>query len=143
MKKVEKDDVVKVHYTGTLSDGEVFDSSSGRDPLEITMGQGQLITGFEDALMGMAVNDKKTFTLTPDEAYGDWDESAVRKFPRAQVPPDVNLQIGQILGLSADNGQQIPAKIVDLDDVTVTFDLNHPLAGKDLTFDIEVVAIAD
>jgi len=141
MKIIEKDDVVQVHYTGTLADGEVFDSSQGREPLEITMGQGQLISGFEDALMGMAVNEKKTFTLEPEQAYGQRDESAVRDYPRAQIPPEIDVQIGQILGLSSSQGQQIPAKVVELDEEKVTLDLNHPLAGESLTFEIEVVGI--
>lgn len=139
--KIEKDHVVQVHYTGTLADGEVFDSSQGRDPLEITMGQGQLIGGFEDALMGMAVNEKKTFTLEPDQAYGLRDEESVRAFPRAQIPPEIDVELGQVLALSNSQGQQIPAKVVELDDENVTLDLNHPLAGQSLTFDIEVVGI--
>lgn len=139
--KIEKNHVVQVHYTGTLADGEVFDSSQGRDPLEITMGQGQLIRGFEEALMGMAVNEKKTFTLEPDQAYGLRDEEAVRAFPRAQIPPEIDVELGQIVALSNSQGQQIPAKVVELDDENVTLDLNHPLAGKSLTFDIEVVGV--
>jgi len=139
--KIEKDHVVQVHYTGTLTDGEVFDSSQGREPLEITMGQGQLISGFEDALKGMTVNEKKTFTLEPEQAYGQRDEEAVRAFSRAQIPPEIDVQIGQILALSNSEGQQIPAKVVELDEENVTLDLNHPLAGQSLTFDIEVVGI--
>ena len=141
MKTIVKDDVVQVHYTGTLADGEVFDSSREREPLEITMGQGQLISGFEEALMGMAVNEKKTFTLEPEQAYGQRDESAVRDYPRAQIPPEIDLQIGQILALSNAQGQQIPAKVTEMDEENVTLDLNHPLAGQSLTFDIEVVGI--
>jgi peptidylprolyl isomerase len=141
MKTIEKDDVVKVHYTGTLSDGEVFDSSRDREPLEVTMGQGQLISGFENALMGMAVNEKKTFTLEPEQAYGQRDESAVRDYPRAQIPSEIDVQIGQILALSNPQGQQIPAKVIELDEENITLDLNHPLAGQSLTFAIEVVGI--
>lgn len=141
MKIIEKDNVVQVHYTGTLADGETFDSSQGREPLKITMGQGQLISGFEDALMGMAVNEKKTFTLEPEQAYGQRDEEAVRAFPRAQIPPEIDVQIGQILALSNSQGEQIPAKVIELDGENVTLDLNHPLAGQSLTFDIEVVGI--
>lgn len=142
MKTIEKDNVVQVHYTGTLADGEVFDSSQGQDPLEITMGQGQLICGFEEALMGMALNEKKTFTLEPEQAYGQRDEKAVRAFPRAQIPPEIDVQIGQVLALSNSQGQQIPAKVIELDEENVTLDLNHPLAGQSLTFAIEVVGIA-
>jgi len=142
MQTIEKDNVVQVHYTGTLTHGEVFDSSQGREPLEITIGQGQLIRGFEDALMGMAINEKKNFTLEPDQAYGLRDEEAVRAFPRAQIPPEIDVQIGQVLALSNSEGQQIPAKVVELDEENVTLDLNHPLAGQSLTFDIEVVGIS-
>ena len=141
MKTIEKNDVVQVHYTGTLADGEVFDSSREREPLQVKMGQGQLISGFEDALMGMAVNEKKTFTLEPEQAYGQRDESAVRAYPRAQIPAEIDLQIGQILALSNSQGQQIPAKVTEMDENNVTLDLNHPLAGQSLTFDIEVMGI--
>jgi peptidylprolyl isomerase len=141
MKTIEKDNVIQVHYTGTLADGEVFDSSQGRDPLEITMGHGQLIRGFEEALIGMALNEKKTFTLEPEQAYGQRNEESVRAFPRAQIPPEIDVQLGQVLALSNSQGQQIPAKVIELDEENVTLDLNHPLAGQSLTFDIEVVGI--
>ncbi|MBC2716977.1 MAG: peptidylprolyl isomerase [Desulfobacteraceae bacterium] len=143
MVKVEKDMFVSVEYTGTLTNGEVFDTSNGRQPLEIQIGAGQLIKGFEQALEGMAVNEKKTFTLEPDEAYGQIDESLTRAFPRADVPPEMNPEVGQTVGLHDENGQQIPATIVDMNDEHVTVDLNHPMAGKALTFDIEVVGISE
>ncbi len=143
MVKVAKDKFVSVEYTGTLEDGEVFDTSQGRQPLEIQMGAGQLIKGFEDALDGMALNEKKTFTLAPEEAYGHRDESLTRDFPRKDVPPEMNPQAGQTVALHDGQGQQIPATIVDVNDEHVTVDLNHPMAGKSLTFDIEVVNISD
>jgi len=143
MVKVEKDMFVSVEYTGTLENGDVFDSSQGRQPLEIQMGAGQLIKGFEQALEGMTVNEKKTFTLEPDDAYGQIDESLTRAFPRSDVPPEMNPQVGQTVGLHDGNGQQIPATIVAVDDENVTVDLNHPMAGKALTFAIEVVGISD
>jgi peptidylprolyl isomerase len=141
MKIIEDQDVVKVHYTGTLANGEVFDSSEGREPLEVTMGEGQLIIGFENALMGMAVKEKKTFTLAPDDAYGQRDTNAVHRFPRSQIPPDMEIEVGQVLALSSPQGQQVPAKVVELTDDQVILDLNHPLAGESLTFAIEVVGI--
>jgi peptidylprolyl isomerase len=141
MKKVETGKEVKVHYTGTLESGEVFDSSEGREPLKVTVGQGHLISGFEDSLMGMGLNEKKTFTLEPESAYGERDESAIRRFPRKDLPRDLQVSQGQMLGLKMPDGQQIPAKVAELDDETVTLDLNHPLAGQSLTFAIEVVAI--
>lgn len=143
MLKVEKDMFVSVEYTGTLENGEVFDTSKGRQPLEIQMGAGQLIKGFEKALEGMTLNEKKTFTLEPDEAYGQRDESLTRAFPRKEVPPEMNPQIGQTVGLHDGNGNQIPATIVDVNDEHVTVDLNHPMAGKALTFEIEVVGISE
>ncbi len=143
MQKVAKDMFVSVEYTGTLENGEVFDTSQGRQPLEIQMGAGQLIKGFEDALDGMALKEKKTFTLEPEDAYGQRDESLTRDFPRADVPPEMNPQVGQTVGLHDGQGQQIPATIVDVTDESVTVDLNHPMAGKALTFDIEVVSISE
>ena len=141
MKTVENGNVVQVHYTGTLGSGEVFDSSEGRDPLKVTIGQGQLIQGFEKSLVGMQLNEKKTFTLTPEDAYGQRDEAAMRRFSRAELPPDMKVEEGQMLALSTPQGEQIPARVAQLDDEQITLDLNHPLAGKRLTFEIEVVGI--
>jgi len=142
METVDNGSIVKVHYTGTLASGEVFDSSEGREPLEVTIGQGQLIKGFENALMGMVVSEKKTFTLPPDQAYGNRDDEAVRSFPRDQIPPGMDIQVGQMLALSTPDGQQVPAKVTDLDTNSIILDLNHPLAGESLTFAIEVVSIS-
>lgn len=141
MKTVEKGKDVQVHYTGTLASGEVFDSSDGRDPLQVTIGRGQLIGGFEDNLMGMQLNEKKRFTLEPEEAYGHRDESAMRQFSRQDLPSDLQVEEGQLLALKTPEGQQIPARVVQLGQESITLDLNHPLAGESLTFDIEVVAI--
>lgn len=143
MKIVGKDHVVQVHYTGTLGNGEVFDSSQGREPLEVTIGQGQLITGFENALLGMAVNEKKKFTLTPEEAYGPRYAEAMQQIPRTEIPPEIDIQIGQVVALSNSEGLEMPARVVLLEEDQVTLDMNHPLAGESLTFDIEVVGIAD
>lgn len=143
MKKVENGMFVSVEYTGTLQDGEVFDSSQGRQPLEVKMGAGQLIKGFETELMGMALNDKKTFTIPPEEAYGARQEDATHTVSRKDVPPEMDPQVGQTVGLSTPDGQQIPAQITKVDDTEITLDLNHPLAGEALTFEIEVVGISD
>jgi peptidylprolyl isomerase len=142
METVENGKVVQVHYTGTLENGEVFDSSKGREPLEVTVGQGQVINGFEQALLGMSINEKKEVTLPPEEAYGPRDEEAKRKFERKEIPPGLDLEVGQTVALSTPQGQQIPAKVVQTDDETITIDLNHPLAGQSLTFELEVVAIS-
>ena len=143
MKTVENNLFVSLDYRGTLSNGEVFDTSYGRHPLEIQMGAGQLIRGFENALHGMAVNEKKTFTLEPEEAYGHRDESLTQKFPMADVPPEMDPQVGQTVGLSTEDGQEIPAVIVSVDEKHVTVDLNHPMAGKTLTFEIEIKGISN
>lgn len=141
MKTIQSKNVVRVHYTGTLTNGEVFDSSQGREPLEVTIGQGELITGFENALMGMAVNEKKTFTLPPEEAYGNRNEDALHSFPRAELPDDMEIALGQFIALSTQSGQEIPARVAQLDEYQVVLDLNHPLAGESLTFTIEVIDI--
>ena len=134
---------VSVDYKGTLGNGDVFDSSEGRQPLEIQVGTGQLISGFENQLLDMKINEKKTFTLKPEEAYGDRDDTLTRSFKRADLPPKMDPQVGQTVALTSDKGQQIPAQIVIVDEEQVTVDLNHPLAGESLTFEIEVVGISD
>jgi len=141
MDKVESGLYVQVEYKGALTDGNVFDSSEGRLPLEVQMGCGQLIKGFEDALMGMQLNEKKTITLPPEEAYGHRDEEQQRSFSRAEVPPQMNPQVGQTVALSGPSGQQVPGTITEITNEAITVDLNHPLAGKTLVFDIKVVGI--
>lgn len=143
MDKVDDGLFISVDYTGTLDSGEVFDSSEGREPLEVHMGAGRMIPGFERALMGMAVSEKKTFTLNPAEAYGERDENLTREFPRASLPAELDPQIGTLVGLTTPQGQQVPAKIVAVDAEKITIDLNHPLAGENLTFAIEVVGISE
>lgn len=143
MEKVEKGLFVSINYKGTLENGEVFDSSHDCNPLEVEIGTGNLIQGFENALMGMALNETKTFTLTPEEAYGHVDKEGFHTFPKTDVPPEMNPQVGDTISLSSPDGQQIPARISLIDDEKVVVDLNHPLAGETLTFDIEVVAISN
>ncbi len=141
MEKVADGLFVSVDYKGTLQNGKIFDTSEGRQPLEVQMGAGQLIQGFENALMGMALNEKKTFTLTPEEAYGVVDEDRKHTFPQSDVPAEMDPQVGQTVGLTTQDGQQVPARIIAVNDEGVTVDLNHPLAGESLTFAIEVVGI--
>jgi peptidylprolyl isomerase len=143
MVKVENNKFISIDYKGTLKNGDVFDTSHGRQPIEIQMGSGQLIKGFEQALDGMALNEKKTFTLEPEEAYGDWDETLTRAFPKTDIPPKMKPEVGMTVGLAGENGQQVPATIYKIDDENVHVDLNHPMAGKTLTFDIEIVGISD
>ncbi len=134
---------VSVDYTGTFEDGEVFDSSKGRRPLEVHMGAGQMIAGFEKALQGMALNEKKSFTLSPEEAYGERDESLTREFPAKDVPEGMNPQAGQTVALNTSDGRQIPAQITEVSEESITLDLNHPMAGKTLNFEVQVVNISD
>jgi peptidylprolyl isomerase len=142
VEKVEKDLYVSVDYTGTLQNGEVFDSSQGGQPLEVQMGVGQLIEGFERELMGMSLNDKKKFTLSPEDAYGQRDDSLTREFARADFPPEIEPRVGMTIALQTPEGRQMPAQITHLDDKKLSVDLNHPLAGESLTFEIEVVGIS-
>ncbi|MEJ2656344.1 MAG: peptidylprolyl isomerase [Desulfobacterales bacterium] len=142
MEKVENGKFVSVDYKGTLQNGEVFDTSHGRQPLEIQMGAGQLIKGFEKELMGMTVNEKKVFTLEPEEAYGQRDEKLTQSFARSDVPPEINPRPGMTVGLKTPEGRQVPARITHVDDENLTLDLNHPLAGESLTFEIEVLTIS-
>jgi peptidylprolyl isomerase len=142
MKKVETGRFVSVHYKGVLQNGEVFDTSEGRDPLEVEMGAGQIIAGFEEALMGMSLNEKKVFTLAPEDAFGQKDESRIHSFSREDVSAEVNPEVGQTVAISVQGGRQVPAIITEVDDEKVVLDLNHPLAGQTLTFDIEVVGIS-
>ena len=130
---------VKVHYTGTLNDGTLFDSSGGRGPLEFTIGQGQVIPGFENNIKEMKLNEEKTFNINPSDAYGEKNEQLIRDIPRDKFPPEV--QVGGSLILKSPDGQQIPAEVTKIDDKNVTIDLNHPLAGKELTFKVKVVEV--
>jgi peptidylprolyl isomerase len=143
MQKVDKGIFVSVAYTGTLENGEVFDTSEGRRPLEFQTGSGQLIKGFEDAVMGLSLNEKKEFTLMPEDAYGMRDENQLQVFPRSDLPASVEPKVGDTMALSTPEGQQIPARLKKMDAENLTFDLNHPLAGESLTFAIEVVGLSD
>jgi peptidylprolyl isomerase len=141
MSQVKNGDTVKVHYTGKLNDGEVFDSSEGRDPLEFVVGSGNIIQGFDTAVVGMTTGDRKTIQVTPDQGYGERDEKLVAEIERSHVPDTVDLQVGAAMQVKHSNGQVMNVTIADLTDEHVTLDANHPLAGKTLTFDIEVVEI--
>lgn len=142
MNTVETGNFVSVHYKGTLKNGEVFDTSEGRHPMEVQMGAEQIITGFENALMGMSLNEKKVFTLEPEQAYGHKDDSLTHSFNRSEIPAEMEIEVGQTVALSSPEGQQVPAQIVEANDQKVVVDLNHPLAGEALTFDIEIVGIS-
>ena len=130
---------VKVHYTGTFNDGKVFDSSEGKEPLEFTIGNNQVIPGFENGIKEMNLNEEKTIKINPKEAYGERDEKLVVKVSRDKFPPEV--EVGGNLILKGPNGEQIPALIKEVKDNEVIIDLNHQLAGKELTFKIKVVEV--
>lgn len=142
MQVAKKGDQVKVHYTGRLTDGTIFDSSEGRDPLAFEVGAGMMIKGFDAAVDGMALGAKVTAEIPAAEAYGEAREDMIIDVPRANLPKDLNPQVGQQLAMSQPNGQQVPVKVKEVRDDVVVIDANHDLAGKDLIFDIELVEIA-
>ena len=139
MRQVTTGDTVRVHYQGTLDDGTEFDSSAGRGPLELTIGGGQILPGFEAALMGLSAGDTNSVTLQPGDAYGQHDPQLIHKIERSQVPDEVDLQVGTALGATDSEGNQIRLLVTAIDGDTVTIDANHPLAGKALTFELELV----
>jgi len=141
MTAAKSGDTVRIHYTGTLSDGSVFDSSEGRDPLEFTLGSGQVIPGFDTGVTGMMVGEKKTIEIPSDEAYGPVHDEARQDVPRAQIPAEIPLEVGIQLQMQSPTGQVVPVTVVAITDEAVTLDANHPLAGKDLTFALELVSI--
>ena len=134
-------DNVTVHYTGKLTTGEQFDSSNGRDPLGFTIGAGQMIKGFDAALPGMAIGDKKTVTIFAAEAYGETNPEAIIQFPKTNVPADMVLEPGMPLTLTDQNGHPVQVLVVEVQEDIIVLDANHELAGKDLVFDIELVSI--
>ncbi len=141
MSKVTNTDTVKVHYTGKTDDGTVFDSSIEREPLQFTMGQGQLIPGFEKAVEGLAVGESTTVRIPADEAYGDVRPDMVVDIEKNQIPPDINPELGMQLQIQQPNGQPLGVTVKAITETHVTLDANHPLAGEALTFDIELVEI--
>ena len=142
MAQVKNGDTVKVHYTGKLVSGEQFDSSAGREPLEFTVGAGQMIKGFDAALPGMSIGDKKTINILPADGYGERSEKAIIEFPKSNVPPDMKLEPGMGLTLSNQYGQPVPVVVVEIKEDVIVLDANHFLAGQELVFDIELVEIA-
>lgn len=141
MNPAQSGDTVRINYTGAFADGTTFDSSEGRDPLELQLGSGQVIPGLERALIGMTVGEKKQVTVTPAEGYGERDEARVQTIPRTQLPEDLPTEPGTQLAVQTEDGQTLPVLVTGSNDDTVTLDANHPLAGRDLTFDLELVEI--
>jgi peptidylprolyl isomerase len=134
-------DTVRVHYRGTLADGTEFDSSAGRDPLEFEVGSGQVIPGFDAAVTGLEPGESVTVTIPAAEAYGESQEEGIQSFPRDAFPTDVEPEVGWAVELSAPDGQRVPATIVEITAENIVLDFNHPLAGQDLTFEIELVEV--
>ena len=141
MTQVKSGDTVAIHYTGTLLDGTTFDSSEGRDPLEFVVGSGQIIPGLDVALPGMSVGDKKTVDIACADAYGPINPEMRQSVPREGIPDDIPLEVGTQLQMQTPTGQPLPVMVVEVSEATVTLDANHPLAGKDLRFDIELMRI--
>ncbi|MBP3191320.1 FKBP-type peptidyl-prolyl cis-trans isomerase [Natronogracilivirga saccharolytica] len=141
MATIKEGDTVKVHYTGKVSDGTVFDSSKEREPLEFTVGEGKLIPGFEKAVVGMNPGDTTTVSIPTEEAYGEKRDDMVVDVERNQIPDDIDPEVGQQLQIQQKDGGAIPVVITNVTDDTVKLDANHPLAGQELTFEIEVVEV--
>ena len=142
MTQAKQGDNVKIHYTGKLKDGTVFDSSEGREPLEFTIGSGMVIPGFEEAVVGMNQGETKEVTIPVDKAYGPRNEELIMEFKRDQFPPHIEPELNQRLQLGAPNGQLVVVTVVDISGDTVKLDANPPLAGQDLIFNLELVEIA-
>ena len=141
MAQVKSGDKVKFHYTGKLTSGEQFDSSAGREPLEFTVGGGQMIKGFDAAMPGMSIGEKKTINIPAADGYGEKDPNAIIEFPLENVPEDMKLEKGMQLTLSDQNGNPFPVVVADVKETMVVLDANHFLAGEELIFDIELVEI--
>jgi peptidylprolyl isomerase len=141
MAQAKAGDTVQVHYTGKLDDGTVFDSSVGGEPIEFVLGEHHVIPGFEDGVMGMEIGETKTVLIPCDQAYGPRMDEMILVIPREQVPPHITLELGEMLELGQPSGETIAVQITALTDAIVTLDGNHPLAGEDLTFDLELTSI--
>tara|TARA_R110000787_G_scaffold22308_2_gene64925 strand:+ start:11714 stop:12160 length:447 start_codon:yes stop_codon:yes gene_type:complete len=143
MNQVKENNTVKVNYTGKLSDGQVFDSSEGKEPLEFTLGQGQLIPGFEKGIIDMKLNEKKTITIAKEEAYGEINADLKQEVKKTDLPQDIAPEVGMGLVSKSPDGQEMNLRVVEVREDSIVIDGNHPLAGKDLVFDVEVVAIKE
>jgi len=141
MPQAKNGNIAQVHYTGTLKDGTVFDTSVGREPLEFTLGEGQMIPGFEQAVLGMKIGESKTVTIPADDAYGPHRDDLILVMNREELPTGLNPEVGQQLQMTGADGGISIVTVTDVSDTTITIDANHPLAGEDLTFEIELMSI--
>jgi peptidylprolyl isomerase len=140
-KKVKNGDKVKVHYIGRFEDGKVFDSSIDQEPLDVEVGGAQVIQGFEDGLVGMQEGEKKTISVSPEEGYGQRDPALLIEIPNANIPQGINPEVGMKLKLADKKGKSVMVTVTDVGDESIQLDANHPLAGKILVFDLELVSI--
>ena len=143
MQKAKKGDKVNVHYHGKLTDGSTFDSSEGREPLQFTLGAGQVIKGFDDAVVDMLIGDKKTVNIPVAEAYGERNDDMMMEYPISEFPADMKPEVGMQLNMGDNAGNVFPVVITEVKEDVVLLDANHPLAGKDLVFEIELVSISE
>lgn len=141
MQQVKTGDTVRVHYHGRLNNGNTFDSSEGRDPLEFKVGTGSVIKGFDNGVLDMTVGEKRTLNIPVEEAYGPKSDELIMEFPKANIPADLNPEVGMELQMSNPQGQVFPVKVASVGAEFITLDANHPLAGEPLIFDIELVEI--
>ncbi len=141
MKTAQEKDQVKVHYKGTLKNGEVFDSSEGREPLEFTIGEGQVIPGFDVGVKGMQVGEEKTISIVADDAYGQVREELIQDVEKSALPEDIKPEVGLKLVSKTQDGKEIPLIVTEVKENAITVDANHPLAGEDLTFNVKMVEI--
>ena len=141
MSQVQGNETVKLHYTGKLNDGQVFDSSTEREPLEVKLGEGKLIPGFEKGLLDMKVNQKKTITITKNEAYGEVQKELFQKIPKDNLPQEIKPEVGMGLVSKNPDGSERQLRVSDVKDGFIIVDANHPLAGQDLTFELELLEI--
>jgi len=141
MQHAKQGDTVKVHYTGRFEDGTVFDSSNGQEPLEFTIGEGQVISGFEEAVVGMGTGDRKRETIQPERGYGERHDEIVFTIGRDQLPPGTTVEAGAMVQIGFPDGRTAAVQVQKVDDESLTLDANHPLAGRTLLFDLELVSI--
>ena len=142
MTQAKNGDTVKIHYTGKLSDGTVFDTSSNKDPLQFTVGKGQVIEGFDEAVTGMVVGETKTAEIPCDKAYGSRNDNMIIVVDKKQVPPELKPEVGQRLEVGSASGEMLAVTVIEVGEENITLDANPPLAGEDLTFDLELLEIA-
>ena len=143
MSQVKENNTIKVNYTGKLSNGQIFDTSEGKEPIEFVLGQGRLIPGFEKGLIDMKLNEKKTIEIAKDQAYGDVNDNLIQEIKKTDLPQDMEPKVGMGLVSKSPDGKEINLMVVEVKDESIVIDGNHPLAGHDLIFDVEVLEIKE